>query len=636
MKSNNFIIWRVAFSIVASSAAIYSTYIALYYSSQLPLDAYAFRQTQTALTAYWFLHDGFRIAYETPVAGAPWSIPFEFPLYQLVVALVSRCFGASLDSVGRVVSYVFLVACLVPARSITNKLRFNRSVFYIFSALILSSPIYVYWGRSFMIETAALLFSVLAISSFVDALVGGFCWRRIVLFSVFMSVSLLQKSTTALPVLGGVFSVYLWFEINQQRTVNKIEWGRVCRVIFVCFFIPVVFGCVWVAYTDIVKGSNSLGTQLTSGALAGWNLGTLEQRMSRQLFVEVFWGRIVAGNFGGWLGVFLIAVPLLVKSSPRLKIVSAISVILGIAPLFIFTNLHIVHSYYQTANVIFLAYAIALSLGEVVLSKIGGVVTLFALSLVMLSNYQVLYSGYLPIIKASFGKDNRDVAVGEILRREIPDGGQFVAFGNDWSSSFSYIAHRKSFTVPDWFNNYSGVINEPERFVDKGKLGAVVSCVSRSESVDGIFKLASKNLWKVGETHGCLVATPKTQFSLKDAAKVRCQGSIDYAKAEQRGGVTVVAVGGWTTMHGTKIEFPSYISVAISKYRGDTLYAESLRVPRLDVTKSLGSAESDDAGFSVLVPMTLDAGEYFINVVQSNRGKQEICQYDKRLVIKSD
>ena len=63
------------------------------------LDFYAFRQTQTALSAYWLWHDGFRLAYETPVLGAPWAIPYEFPLYQWLVALLphlrraDRCRG---------------------------------------------------------------------------------------------------------------------------------------------------------------------------------------------------------------------------------------------------------------------------------------------------------------------------------------------------------------------------------------------------------------------------------------------------------------------------------------------------------------------------------------------------------------
>ena len=35
------------------------------------LDHHGFRQSQTAITSYYFIKDGFRLAYETPVLGAP-------------------------------------------------------------------------------------------------------------------------------------------------------------------------------------------------------------------------------------------------------------------------------------------------------------------------------------------------------------------------------------------------------------------------------------------------------------------------------------------------------------------------------------------------------------------------------------
>src|ERR1700722_19604767 len=95
-------------AILASACFFYALYIAVRYANQAPLDgAYSFRQTQTALSAFWMLKNGFSFAYETPVAGPPWSIPFEFPIYQYIVALVSEIFGWSLDSAGRIVSFTF-------------------------------------------------------------------------------------------------------------------------------------------------------------------------------------------------------------------------------------------------------------------------------------------------------------------------------------------------------------------------------------------------------------------------------------------------------------------------------------------------------------------------------------------------
>ena len=77
------------------------------------LDMHAFRQTQTALSVYWFTHGGPWLRYETPVLGAPWSIPFEFPLFQWLVSLVVEV-GVPIDAAGRIVAFSFYLATLWP------------------------------------------------------------------------------------------------------------------------------------------------------------------------------------------------------------------------------------------------------------------------------------------------------------------------------------------------------------------------------------------------------------------------------------------------------------------------------------------------------------------------------------------
>jgi hypothetical protein len=80
----------VYFFLLAVACFLYAAFIALRYAHQLPLDLYSFRQTQTAITTYWLGINGFSLNYETPVVGPPWSIPFEFPLYQYMVVLLAR------------------------------------------------------------------------------------------------------------------------------------------------------------------------------------------------------------------------------------------------------------------------------------------------------------------------------------------------------------------------------------------------------------------------------------------------------------------------------------------------------------------------------------------------------------------
>ena len=50
------------------------------------IDRNGFRQTQTAITSYYLFTDGISFKYMTPILGQPWSVPFEFPLYQFIVS----------------------------------------------------------------------------------------------------------------------------------------------------------------------------------------------------------------------------------------------------------------------------------------------------------------------------------------------------------------------------------------------------------------------------------------------------------------------------------------------------------------------------------------------------------------------
>lgn len=121
---------------------------------------HAFRQTQTAITSYWLLKGSPWLAYETPVLGAPWSIPFECPLYQLLVAALVRLSGIPLDPAGRLVSFVFVLLMIHPVRKLTLAYGGTDTEVLVFTILLLGSPVYLYWGTSFLIETSALFFSL--------------------------------------------------------------------------------------------------------------------------------------------------------------------------------------------------------------------------------------------------------------------------------------------------------------------------------------------------------------------------------------------------------------------------------------------------------------------------------------------
>ena len=98
----------------AIAVGIFATCIAVYYSRQPLLELQAFRQTQTALTSYWMIEEGWQLPYQTLVLGYPWAVPFEFPIYQSIVALISWMGGFPRSR--RSLSEFLFFACLCLAR----------------------------------------------------------------------------------------------------------------------------------------------------------------------------------------------------------------------------------------------------------------------------------------------------------------------------------------------------------------------------------------------------------------------------------------------------------------------------------------------------------------------------------------
>jgi hypothetical protein len=616
---------------------LYSLYIAINYAAQIPLDYYSFRQTQTALTAYWLVKNGFSFAYETPVAGPPWSIPFEFPIYQYIVALASQITKCSLNATGRVVSFLFLSLCLIPARSITKNLNLSQWVFYIFVALLFSSPLYLYWGRTFMIETAAVFFSIVAIKYFIDIALEKNQLKNSFLFLCFISLGMLQKATTGLPVLVLLSFSYVLLNIKDADSLKAFFSSKKILLALVYFGIPLAIGVAWTLYTDQIKTLNALGIKLTSSALTAWNWGNLSQRLTIDLYSDVIWRRLFEQNLSGALGVAILLIALFSPAKKPVKSIVVISILMGLLPIFLFTNLHIRHTYYQTSNLIFIIYAVSISIGHILNSYFEKKIILFLLTMIMVSsNYFWFFTKYLTAVKTEFNKSNsRDYDISEILKREIPAEKYFVAFGNDWSSSFAYLAERKSFTVPEFFKQYEKILLNPEHFIDEKHLSGIVVCpTGKPPKLDSLIQWSSNNRhWKIGQAHGCYLAFPEplTLNSPLKLSSTKCQGSIDVAGESQAGNHNYLNVAGWTTISGKQGILSEKVYITLTKKNDEPIYFETVQVNRPDINTHFGRPNLDDSGFSRIINTNSLAGEYVVGVARLNQGFLEQCQFQKKV-----
>ena len=417
------------------------------------LDQFGFRQTQTAISSYYIMKDGLSLSYATPVLGFPWAIPFEFPIYQTLTAALAS-FGIGIDSAGRIISFSFFALSFIPLRIIIKDLGMNKSEYLMASILYLTSPIYVFWSRTVMIESAALFFSLLWLCFLIR-----YSHRRRefwLLLSCILSgtMAVLTKATTfpAFCVVGCLFIFYASISQGKEVTSNqklkiKAFFSTNIIAINLCI-IPIILGYVWVFYSDSIKTENPYGVLLTSSALSHWNFGTFSQKISAD-----FWGRVIVLRsvpeilgYSAFMSPFIIGAGLTLRKTS----IHIIIMVCGfLVPLIVFTNLHFVHNYYQYANGIFLTSALAMAIAAVlrhVSVRIGMLLILIAVT----GNISFFALNYLPLLRQDWNH-NEVLKIAHQVRKFVPEDQSIIVLGHDWSSEIPYYGERRALAVAAWF-----------------------------------------------------------------------------------------------------------------------------------------------------------------------------------------
>lgn len=422
------------------------------YSWSMPLvDSYGFRQAQTAWTIQWIARGYPVLSYITPVLGSPWSIPFEFPLFQWLAALLSTSTGMTVDQSGRLLSTAFHIASVWMLHRTVLALRNDRVLAICIAGTYAISPFALFWGRSVMIESTAVFFGLVFVWAMVRLQRGSSAY--VGLLAVIAAILSAQvKITTFFAFASFVALGFAWHAVREQgwrpqwwaANARLIGWGLASAVAVV------VLMKLWLLHADALKAQTPSGAQLTSGAMESWNYGTIKQRLDAAMWWNTFAKRRFAGVFGSnWVFIVLVGIGLGVR---RIRPAVLLLLLAYVVPFLAFTNLHFVHDYYQSANILF-----ATTIGGVVLwwlitraagkpGRKGGIV--LALLLCALSaRYMAVH--YLPGMRQAFQPTPTSVIATFARTHTAPDS-VMVVFGLDWSSELPFFADRRAVMVPDW------------------------------------------------------------------------------------------------------------------------------------------------------------------------------------------
>jgi hypothetical protein len=442
-------------------------------------DYYGFRQTQTAMTVESMLHGAGFLRYETPVLGPPWAVPFEFPLYQGIVAVVIKLLGTRIEETGRAVSILFFYLCLFPLTSILHRLRLRCIQVIALLGIFLVTPLYIFWSRVFMIESTALFLSLMYVDQMFRLTLGESPWqyRQMIGAATFGVLGGLVKVTTFAPyyVLGvGLASWQAW----KLHRNGAIRLPRVGTAAVLCGLLPVALTDLWTRFADSVKAQNPFGVALTSKALEHWNFGTIAQRLQVHSYQVL---KMRSGTLIGYpaaavliLGVYVGAV----IASSNLQPFRRWSCIVGACVAFyfgttmLFFNLHVVHEYYPYSTALFLVVALGALIAPMLdlpgrRAWVG--VGLLVIEMAACAGWYLKY--YCPIQTHNHsGRPN----AAAIIDRTTRSQSVILVTGLDWSSELPYQAQRRAIMDPDW----PGLSPLPQAVKNVGpaEVAAVVAC----------------------------------------------------------------------------------------------------------------------------------------------------------------
>ena len=328
-----------------------------------------------------------------------------------------------------------------------------------------------------MIETTALFFTISA-----SAFSVRFARQpRLItlIFAIFFAVmSGLTKSTTYLSFLVFVGLILIYLVLYKLLSIHKAwRWVLGILCIFVCSAITTY---CWIQHSDAVKSLNPNGISLTSTSLKTWNYGTIEQRFSHAFWFDLILKRTVLGHLGAGLGLIVIIIFLLSRSDSKNKSVVVALILTFFAPLFVFTNLHIVHWYYQVSNQIYLFLALAIILGnwiERIPKKFANtaVSLVIIISIINFSVFQVKFSEYA---EKDFTTQNSQIlSVADFIKNHTRSNEYVLIYGQDWSSALAFAAERKTATLASWMPTYSESYKNPKVLFNQRNPGAVVDCL---------------------------------------------------------------------------------------------------------------------------------------------------------------
>ncbi len=438
------------------------------------LDVHGWRQSHTAVSVQEMLRGGPFWLYRTPIFGPPWQWPLEWPLYQWLVATASRVFDVPIEQVGRAVAVLFFAAALIAFWFVLDVFAVAPRHRPVMIALVCASPLYIFWSRTFMIESTALCAAMwyLAAVHHATALAPRRARWTAVAAALGGAMAGAIKVTTFTPFFAAAAMIVATRWRDGGSRVRRILTAAVV------LGIPVIATIAWLLFADLQKMSNPLAMQLVWAGERQQRFGSLADRLDWRSWSAVL-GNALLGRTRhttvASLWVFASAWAALLITRRRLA-AALVCAALYLLPIGVFMNLFRVHVYHLYENgfllLVIVGLAIVACLEGAMLARCAGVAMLATALAAMTTNY---LSGYFVDQNAG---NMAPTTIGLLANRWTPPDSVLLVYGLRYAPEVPYAASRRAIMDDKNRTVTDPAVRQPLDALERNgeRLGAIVVC----------------------------------------------------------------------------------------------------------------------------------------------------------------
>ena len=409
-------------------------------------DFHPFRQTQTLTMVREISRNGTDFSSPLPIFGPPWTVPFEFPIYQNIAGIIGIVTEFDDVLASRIVTIVFFQASGLVLALIVRRLVGPVAALVALAIWELSQVTWA-WSTAPTIEFTAVFFVLAAMLLTLRTAVAAPTPIGFAGLTALWTLAFLTKLPTAVVWMPFLIAVLLVTVGDPRRNVGR--WVRALSTVGV----GAIAGLAFASYGETVKESNPFTLFLTRENLTGWYHGTMEQRLDFGSWSQVFM------HANGIAGVFVVVIVLSAVVAIRGEWSERVIITGSVASIFtavmVFFNLYFIHDYYFLAIAPLIALLVGIigaSVYRSVTNRTNGVRGLAALGVIVLATaaFSWVFSQGKPALSKFVAQEWRYGQSEEIAASTQPEDG-VVVVGCSWSPEVLYFADRRGLMLQsDW------------------------------------------------------------------------------------------------------------------------------------------------------------------------------------------